>query len=122
MSHERVDILFSEVLLLTIAYVLLLKGLNLRRYTPLGKSLAINNVMFSFAYFTIALGVVAPFFSTEGWSYVIRFGILLTATRVLWEMQRTFGGWKNLHHRAWRSALDWVQRKPQRYETEVRDY
>ena len=110
------DVGLTEILLLTIAYVLLLKGLNLRRITPLGKWLALNNLAFAFVYFCAAVSFVVDPFRSTGWSYFVRFLILFTVLRVLIEMSRAFGGWWAIHVRAWHSLIDWVLRRPQREE------
>lgn len=122
MNGDMFDLLLNEVLVFTISYVLMLKGLNLRRFTPLGKSLALNNVTFSLVYLSVGLGYFFPVFRTAPWSYVIRLAILFTSLRVLWEMQYAFGGWRTLHRRAWRSVVDWVRRRPQRDESELEGY
>jgi hypothetical protein len=110
------DVGLTEILLLTISYVLLLKGLNLRRFTPLGKWLALNNIAFSFVYFCAALAWAVEPFRTTYWSYFVRLLILYTILRVLIEMSRAFGGWWVIHVRAWHSLTDWVTGRPQREE------
>lgn len=114
MTLDALDVLLTEVLLLAIAYVLLLKGLNLRRFTSLGRWLALNNIVFSIAYFCAAISALVPAFQSPLWSYVIRFAILCTILKVLQEMANAFGGWKTLHLRAWHSFVDWAKGRPQR--------
>ena len=116
MTPERRDLLelaFNEVLLALIAYTLTLKALNIRRLSRLGAAIAANNLAFVLVYGSAALTLWVSFFSSDPWRYFLRAAVLATVLLVLIELKRAYGGWKELHLRAWASLKELVTRKPQ---------
>ena len=111
-TQRLIEFAFDELLLILIVYELTLKALNLARFTSLGQALARANLALSLVFLRAFLMHYWTWLDSREWMWVARVLVLITSTSVLWEMQLAFGGWRQLHRRAWRSAVDWARHLP----------
>ena len=100
---DWLDFWVEEVLILYIINVLLMKAVLLRRETRLGFWLAVNNLAFALIYVGVLLRPWVGPFESAAWMWGVRATIAVTATMVVLQFQRAFGGWRALHREIVRS-------------------
>ncbi len=106
-----IDLVFDQVIVLLIAYVLALKAFNLTRRTTFGWRITDLNLAFAFIYLMSFIGGWVVFFRSDPWRYIIRTLLFVAVMRVLLEMKWTYGGWIPLHKRAARGAISYFRRE-----------
>ena len=99
------DLLINYVVIALLAYFLTVKGLNLRRETNFGHFLSDNNLAIALGYLGALLALFLAFFTQEPWRYFIRLLIVFTTVRVVVAMKDEYGGWLELHRRAFLNGL-----------------
>lgn len=103
MDGAWLEFWIEEVLILYIINVLLMKAVLLRRETRLGFWLAVNNLAFALIYVGVLLRTWVDPLNSEAWMWFVRALIGFTATMVVLQFRRTFGGWRALHREMVRS-------------------
>lgn len=111
MTPGDVEVFLNNIVLLVIIGTLFLKALLIRRMTPLGGSMALQNAAFAIAYLGVFLSTFLPIFSSDVWSWSVRAVILFVSLKVIWELKESFGGWALMHHEAWLSLKSLLSRR-----------
>lgn len=103
MNATPIEFWVDQALVLYIVNMLLMKAVLLRRETRLGFWLAVNNLAFALIYVGVLLREWVDPLNSEAWMWGVHALIGFTATMVVLQFRRTFGGWRALHREMVRS-------------------